>query len=345
MNNPYFNLIRAVWENVKPWRRSIVGYYFAYILTQGLFSLSPYAFGRTIDVLQHFTMARFNEVIFWLSIGVVVFLLFWLFHGPARIKERFVALRIQQSYRIKIYEHLTQLPLKWHQDNHSGNIITRVNRSATALYRFAENQFIYVEIFVQLIAAVGFLFWISLPVGILSVFTCVLTATAIYLFDKKLIPLYETENEIDNHVGAVVFDYISNMTTILTLRLGELTKNNLVKRIMKIWPIFRKEVIMNEVKWFSTGLVLSALQALILIGYIIYNLKLTDTIMIGSVVMIFRYQQDLSWVFYTLSSNYSELVRMDTDVQGLQPVLDDIKRFAHKPGRKSHCTTMASAHD
>ena len=37
----------------------------------------------------------------------------------------------------------------------------------------------------------------------------------------------------------------------------------------------------------------------------------SGAIMIGIVVMIFRYQSDLSDVFYNFSMHYSELVRMD----------------------------------
>ena len=79
------------------------------------------------------------------------------------------------------------------------------------------------------------------------------------------------------------------------------------------------------------GILLTTMQSIILIGYIIYTLNATGAIMIGAVVMIFRYQTGLNEVFYTLSLHYSELVRMDTDVKGLQPVLDDIKRYAHEP--------------
>jgi len=48
--NPYFSLIAAVWHYGKPWRKTIIGYYIAFILASGFFSLSPYAFGRTIDI-------------------------------------------------------------------------------------------------------------------------------------------------------------------------------------------------------------------------------------------------------------------------------------------------------
>lgn len=331
MNNPYFNLISTVWRNGKPWRSSIIAYYCAYVIAQTFISLSPYAFGRTVDILQHFTPNRLHEVIFWLSLSVAVLLLFWLFHGPARVRERDVALKIQQSMRIRIYEQLTQLPLKWHQDHHSGNIISRLNRASTALYRFASDQFDYIETIVKFIASSLFLLWVSLPVGLLSLATCAIAIVTVLFFDRIIIPLYEKQNEIDNHVGAVFFDYISNMTTIITLRLGELTRSNLWQRIQGVWPFFKKDIVINEVKWFCMGMVLTTLQAIILIGYIVHSLNATGAIMIGTVVMIFRYQWDLSDVFFYFSANYGNLVRMNTDVEGLKPIQNDIEQLTHTP--------------
>lgn len=331
MHNPYFDLIRSVWKHGRQWRTAIIVYYCAYILAQGCLSLSPYAFGRTIDVLQNFAPDRLHEVIFWLGVGVVVLLLFWLFHGPARVKEREVALKIQQTFRNHLYEQLTLLPLKWHQDHHSGNVISRINRAATALYRFASDQFVYIETIIKFLVSIGFLIWISPTVGLLSLLTCILAIGTVMLFDRKLIPLYDNQNEIDNHVGAVIFDYISNMTTILTLRLGELTRSSLYQKMLSIWPFYRKDIVINEFKWFTMGMVLSVFQSVILIGYIIHSLDSADFIQIGIVVMIFRYQWDLTEVFYNFSAHYSELVRMDTDVKGLQPILVDIERFAHMP--------------
>lgn len=331
MRNPYFDLIRTVWRYGEAYRVTTVVLYITYVLAQGCLSVNPYAFGRAIDVLQHYAPGRLHEVVFWLALGVAAFLLFWCFHGPARVVERYVAMKIQQAYRIQMYEKLTQLPLKWHQDHHSGNIITRLSRASTSLFRFAGDQFFYVETIVQLLASLGFLLWISVPVGLLSLVTCVLTVSSILLFDKKLIPLYQAENEIDNHVGANIFDYVSNMTTVLTLRLGELTRSNLYQRIMSVWPIYRREVVTNEVKWFTMGMILTTLQSLILMGYILINLHASGVFMIGSIVMVYRYQTGLTEVFYMMSQNYGELVKMDTDVKGMSPLLKDMDQYAHQP--------------
>lgn len=329
--NPYLSLVRSVWHYGATWRLTIVGYYLAFVLAQFFYSFNPYALGRAIDVLQHFHPGRLSEIIFWICAEVGALLLFWLFHGPARVVERNVALKIQQTFRLRMYEDLTHLPLKWHQDHHSGNILTRITRSSTALHRFAEHQFIYIEAAIRFVTSIGFLMWISVPLGIISLCFCLLVAATILLFDRKLIPLYDNENEIDNNVGAVFFDYINNITTVLTLRLGELTHSNLFQRMMAVWPFFRKEAILNETKWFTMMTLLSIFQALVLIGYIILTLHETGTIMIGLVVMIFRYQYELNFVFFELSEHYGEIVRMNTDVKSVQPLLEDINLLAHTP--------------
>lgn len=334
MKNPYLNLIYTVWQYGKPWRLSIVGYYIAYIFAQGALGLTPYTFGRAIDVLQHFESQHLGQLIFWLIAGVLAMLVFWIFHGPARIVERNVALKIQQSYRLNLYEKLAQLPLNWHQNHHSGNVITRLNRASVALRQFAENQFIYIETIVKFLVSIGFLLWLSVPVGILSFIASSMVTYIVILFDRKLIPLYNAENEIDNHVGAVLFDYISNMTTVITLRLGGLTHSNLYQRMMAIWPFFKKDVVLNETKWFVMMMMLAIIQATLLIGYIMHTLHTTGVVMIGLVVMIFRYQWDLSTVFHDLSIHYSELVRMNTDIHGMQPILTDMDNLAHLPKGK-----------
>lgn len=344
MSIPYINLIRTLWQNGKPWHRSIVSYYCAYILAQGFLSLSPYALGRTIDLLQHFSQDKFHQILFWLLFGVMLHPLFWLFHGPARVVERNVALKIQQAFMQNIYQKLTHLPLKWHQNHHSGDTITRINRACTALKRFAEDQFIYIETVIRFLISIGFLFWISIPIGCLSLLTCTLAAVTVVLYDRKLVVLYERENEAENHIGSGLFDYISNMTTILTLRLGRLTESNLVKRLAAIWPSYKPEVVLNEVKWFVMNIIITVLQAIILLGFILVELKEMNAILIGTVVMIFRYQWDLSDVFYTFSTHYSELVQMNTNVQSVRPIVEDIKQYAHTiPGEQiaEHWNTLS----
>jgi ATP-binding cassette subfamily B protein len=49
--------------------------------------------------------------------------------------------------------------------------------------------------------------------------------------------------------------------------------------------------------------------------------------MLGFFVMIFRYQWDLSSIFESLSINYGEVMRMDTDIKSMQPILENIEKL------------------
>lgn len=322
--NPYFSLVAAVWDYGRDWRRSIVTFYIAIIISQAVVALSPYAFGRAIDELQNFHKDRLNQVILWLLLGIGVVLVFWIFHGPARLLERTVALKIQQKLRFNFYDKLTRLPLKWHNDNHSGSIITRLNRANVALYRFADNQFLYIQTIVKFFTSIGFLLWISPVIGLISLSASISVITIVISFDRKLSPLYQEENKIENGVGAVLFDYINNISTILTLRLTKLTSNHLFQRMLSIWPTFKKEMVLNEVKWFVMMILFSCTQTGILICYTLYCLKSVNTVMLGVLVMIFRYQWELGNVFEDLSSRYGEIVRLDADVKSIDPILKEI---------------------
>jgi ATP-binding cassette subfamily B protein len=331
MQNPYLSLLNSLWHYGANFRTQIVIYSVAFVIAQSFMSLSPYAFGRAIDILQNFTPERVSEVTCWLAFGVAAMLLFWIFHGPARVIERSVAMKIQQSFKQNIYAQLTLLPLKWHQDHHTGNIITRLNRASTALQRFAEHQYVYIETIVRFLISTSFLLWISLPIGLISLSFCFLIIIPMLLFDRKLIPLYDAENEVDNRLGSVLYDYINNMTTVLTLRLADLTRTNLGQRMLAIWPIFHKAVVLNELKWFIMMMTLSIIQATVLVGYVLYSLQHSNIIQLGFVAMIFRYQSELSAVFHELSSQLGEIVRMDTDVKSIKPILDDMQKHARTP--------------
>ncbi len=330
MRNPYFNLLRSVWQYGLPWRRTIIGYYVAYIVARSVKNLTPYAFGRAINLLQHFKPELLNEVIYWLIIGVSVILGFWVLHGPARIIERTVALKIQQAFELNFYEKLSKLPLKWHQEHHSGDTVTRLHRASTSLYDFAEDQFLYIQTIVTFFTSVGFLLWISVPIGLLSLATATIIVVIILVFDRTLIRLYDQQNEVENKAKSVLFDYLNNMTTVLTLRLAKSTHQSLGNRLKLMWPFFKKEIVLNEVKWFSMDTFLAVAQTALLISYLYYTLHTTGTIMIGVIIMIFQYQLDLSKVFSELSVHYSRLVHMDTDIQGLKQIWKDVEKFTHQ---------------
>ncbi|MEI7580399.1 MAG: ABC transporter ATP-binding protein [bacterium] len=331
MNLTYFRLMRSLWQHGAAWRVKIVGYHCLFIIAQLIAMLSPYFFGLAFNVLQTVSKHTIYDAVFWLSMCIVCHVLFFVFQVPGRILERTVAFKIKEHFVLTLYQQLTLLPLAWHQDNHSGGIVTKINRAAGGLQRFAENQSVFVQAVLKLGVSIGFLLWISLPVGILAVSLSCLVTVMFLLFDRQLVPLYEMRNRLENRIGAVLFDYINNMTTILTLRLHSLTQSHLAKRMAPVWDPFRREVVLNETKRHLFTMIMISMVTLILIGYVMYTATLTGTFMLGSFIMISRYQMEMNAVFMQAGGYYNDWVRMDTDVGSIHTLIADVECWGKPP--------------
>ncbi len=61
-------------------------------------------------------------------------------------------------------------------------------------------------------------------------------ATLIRRFDRVLVPLIEAGNEREHTLNAALFDYISNIITVLTLRLQGSTRAEVAARVDAMRP-------------------------------------------------------------------------------------------------------------
>ena len=53
----------------------------------------------------------------------------WVFHGTARVLERQLAFNLSRNFMQELYHQTLHLPVKWHQDNHSGATINRIRKA------------------------------------------------------------------------------------------------------------------------------------------------------------------------------------------------------------------------
>ena len=78
----------------------------------------------------------------------------WSMHGPGRVLERFMAIRIREKFADALYAKAVALPLRWHESHHTGETIQRIGKADAALFDFSQNQFLYLQSVVGLIGPV-----------------------------------------------------------------------------------------------------------------------------------------------------------------------------------------------
>src|SRR2546427_759303 len=125
----------------------------------------PWFFGEAVNALQAqgmegITRARNDLLLMLAAVGVA-----WTMHGPARIVERFTALVVRERFADALHAKALALPVRWHEQHHSGDTLHRMTRATSSLASFAQSQFIYLQNTVSVVGPIAALFLISRATG------------------------------------------------------------------------------------------------------------------------------------------------------------------------------------
>lgn len=320
--NPYLFLIRQAWRFGAGQRAKMVLFYIMFFFANLAIIAQPWIFGQTLNVLQAGGEDLFARVWPWFIFYGGMVLVFWSFHGPARVIERRFGFHVKKQFFAAHYKAVTELPLAWHRDHHSGEVINRIQKAGLGLYNFSQSQFMYLETCIRFIGAMIMLAVVSPMVAVLAITGALLIMTMIRGFDKKLVKLIRAENAADHYFASGLFDFISNINTLITLRLAPLTQHELSRRIMQIFVPLRESIRLNETKWFTFMMMVVTLEATIMLSFIHHQIEIRNAVMIGTLVTVFQYFRQINDVFVRFAIYYQELIRTRVDLQAVAPITE-----------------------
>lgn len=135
--------------------------------------------------------------------------------------------------------------------------------------------------------------------------------------------LYHELNENRHHVSSAVFDYISNIKTIITLRLGNRTGREIDRRLEKGYNVHvQSEGIVNGVKWTTIGFVILFLQLFVVLYYVWTQHSVGAVVLAGNLVAIYQYLGKLSETFFGIAGSYQQALNWNANFEAAKPVFE-----------------------
>jgi ATP-binding cassette, subfamily B, bacterial len=317
MRNPYLSLLRTAWKYARHEKRRFVLIYSMFVIANMIVALNPLFYGWFINELQQHGAAVLNTGWIYVAGFLGLRLLEWMFHGPARVMERQLAFNVSRNFLDALYHKILHLPVKWHQEHHSGSTISRLQKAYGALRDFFQQGFVYLYAFGKFIFSFAAMLYFSPLFGAIGVVLGIITVWIIVQFDKPFIRSLREVNEREHEVASTLFDSLSNILTVITLRLEKRIQVNFMTKVGAVFPPFRKNVTINELKWFTAQMMVGMIYAVTTIGYIYQHYTPGETFMIGSLIILLGYVNQFTSVFNDIASHYTQIVKCDTDVQNV----------------------------
>jgi ABC-type multidrug transport system fused ATPase/permease subunit len=252
-------------------------------------------------------------------------LLEWAFHGPARILERRLAFNVSRNFLQELYHQTLHLPVKWHQDNHSGATINRIRKAYEALKEFFQNGFMYTYTLTKFLSSFIAMIIFSPLFGGIGILIGAFTVFMIFKFDKPFIKAVDETNEKEHIVSSTLFDSLSNIITVITLRLERRIEKSLMEKVKDVYDPFMRTVKINEWKWFVADMLVAIIYGITALGYIYQNTTAGHLFVLGGLVTLLGFVNQFTSVFHDIAWQYTQIVQYDTNVQTARSISEAYK--------------------
>jgi ABC-type bacteriocin/lantibiotic exporter with double-glycine peptidase domain len=217
------------------------------------------------------------------------------------------------------------MPMDWHVDHHSGDTIDKVNKGTEALYAFSEESYQIIYAVIRLLGSYAVLVYFSPPSAFIVFFMVMLTVWITMKFDKILVSEYVELNHSENKISESVFDAISNISTVIILRVEKLVFTAIDHKIQKPYNLFKHNSLLNEMKWFLTNMCCAIMFALVLGVYFWTNVDTKVSAMLASVYLLISYLSKISEVFHTFTGMYGVVLKRSASVRNAEELARDFR--------------------
>jgi len=310
-------LYRALWLHAAGRRGQLLGATALLSGAQLLRLTMPWLAAQAINALQRDDLAGAGR---WIACLAGVYLLSWCLHGPGRILERNVGVRVRERMADQLYARIASAPLAWRDGRHSGDLQHRVVQASRALSDFAQNQFGYLQNAFNFVGPLVALALLSRTSGAIALTGYVAIAFIILRFDRALMQLARAENDAERRYVAALLDLVGNAGTVIGLRLQAASRRLLGRRMDGVMAPLRRAVTVNEGKWFAVDLLGMALTWILVVVYVWQARTPGQAVLLGTVFMIYQYAQQAANVVGSMAANFQSFARMHTDYGSAEPI-------------------------
>jgi len=321
-------LYKALWHFAAGKRWMLIGGLLLLTLAQVVMLAIPYCVGKGLNTLQVSGADGLSQAGWWLAAIIGINLASWTLHGPGRVLERNVALSLRERMSRELVERLVQLPLSWHEQQHSGATAHRVQQSVNSLTGFAENQFVYLNSAVRLVGPTVALWLIDPRVGVAAVIGFVAISVSMLSFDRRMVRLAHRENDAERRYTSTLLDSLGNANTLFALRQARAVVDLLQRRLQAVFEPLKQSIVINEVKWFTVD-ILSRVLACVLVGFFAWlavqgHSQAESTLLLGSIYMVWEYAQQAGGVVTAVTAHFQSFARQQADYASADIIRDSV---------------------
>ena len=328
------NLAKASWESTQGDRIRFFGFVILFVLAYSIDLIVPWAIGWILDVFvkQGFTQAAFDIAVKFIVIYVALKMVTTIFHHYARYLQGTAAYSARFKKLQEVFAALIGFPLKWHVHHHSGENLSRLNRSVGAIESVISNYiWQIIDGMVKFFFATFALFTLDIEVAFTVLIMGFVTVSVMILFNKRLTKKWRKNNRFYDRLNRTCVDYLSNIITVKTLRLEKPALSYLVNQRQDGLTLCRKIWKYQELKWGTIGVGYSLVMGTSLFIYFKNHIGQNTPFDVAQVYVLLNYLDRIFGAITSFTGYYGGIIEASLAYDDASSVLEESNSLKAPP--------------
>lgn len=328
------NLAKASWESTQGDRIRFFGFVILFVLAYSIDLIVPWAIGWILDVFvkQGFTQAAFDIAVKFIVVYVALKMVTTIFHHYARYLQGTAAYSARFKKLQEVFAALIGFPLKWHVHHHSGENLSRLNRSVGAIESVISNYiWQIIDGMVKFFFATFALFTLDIEVAFTVLIMGFVTVSVMILFNKRLTKKWRKNNRFYDRLNRTCVDYLSNIITVKTLRLEKPALSYLVNQRQDGLTLCRKIWKYQELKWGTIGVGYSLVMGTSLFIYFKNHIGQNTPFDVAQVYVLLNYLDRIFGAITSFTGYYGGIIEASLAYDDASSVLEESNSLKAPP--------------
>ena len=283
-------------------------------------------------VKQGFTQAAFDIAVKFIVIYVALKMVTTIFHHYARYLQGTAAYSARFKKLQEVFAALIGFPLKWHVHHHSGENLSRLNRSVGAIESVISNYiWQIIDGMVKFFFATFALFTLDIEVAFTVLIMGFVTVSVMILFNKRLTKKWRKNNRFYDRLNRTCVDYLSNIITVKTLRLEKPALSYLVNQRQDGLTLCRKIWKYQELKWGTIGVGYSLVMGTSLFIYFKNHIGQNAPFDVAQVYVLLNYLDRIFGAITSFTGYYGGIIEASLAYDDASSVLEESNSLKAPP--------------
>ncbi len=316
----------ATWDSTAGARLRFFAFLFLFMIAYGIDLAVPWALGEILQIFvkDGLSAEAFLPAVKAIGLFVGLKMIYAFSHHLASYLKGISAFTSRFKKLEEVFTALISFPLKWHVYHHTGENLSRLNRSVGAVESVVSNYtWQIIDGVMKFVVVAMLIFVLDTEVALTVLAMGVVTVALMLLFNQRLTKNIRKNNRFNDRLNRTTVDYMSNIITVKTLRLEKPAVDYLIAQRGEGLRLSRKIWKYQELKWGTIAVGYSLVMGLSLFIYLHNQRALGTPFDIARAYVLLNYLDRIWSAIGAFTGYYGGIIEAAIAYDDASSVLDE----------------------